>query len=475
MVKRYIHIVFVLLLTVIPYGLMGQKPSTYMVEELSVSDKFHSDISPVAYQDGILFCSNRRFSSVFDRKSFKNKRIYNLFFSSKSDSVRWSNPKKVLNERSKKFNVGPLCISADGKTIYLTSEVEVGIVTANKTYKNHSGIFIGEYSNGQIRNLKPFKYNSDQYDVGHPSISVDGKYLYFASNMPGGYGGSDIWYSELVNGEWSKPINMGQTVNTSSTENYPFSSNSGRLYFSSDKNGGYGKLDVYYTSLVDGQWNTPVAMVEPINSSDDDFAFFIDRDGLSGYFSSDRNGLDNLYSFSSTIIRKESCNEMMENYYCYEFFEENAVKYDTIPFMFYWHFGDGDTASGNIVEHCFAGPGDYVITLDSKNLVTDSITYNDKVYYLTIADAEQAYITSADTVMVNQPLQLSAKETNLPGWDIDRYYWNFDDESVDVGEDVTKRWSQPGIYDIQLIVTSSPDEKNSARETCVGKRIVVIE
>ena len=473
--SRYLHIVFCLLLMVSSSVLMGQKSSTYVINELSVSDKYHSDISPVAFQDGILFCSNRRFSSIIDRKSFKDKRIYNLFFASKKDSLRWNAPKRVQNERSQTFNIGPLCLSADGRTIYVTSEVEVGSVTSYRKYQNHSGIFIGEYSNGQINSLRPFKYNSDQYDVGHPTISRDGKYLFFASNMPGGYGGSDIWCCEWVNGDWSTPVNLGSAVNTSYTENYPFFSNSGKLYFSSDRTGGFGKLDVYYTSSSDDQWKTPTAMTEPINSSADDFAFFMEDDGTSGYFSSDRRSTDNIYSFASAIIRKESCDEMVENYYCYEFLEENAVKYDTIPYIYYWNFGDGTTASGNIVEHCYAGPGEYVITLDAMDLMGDSMIYNCKTYNLTIADAEQAYITSADTVRVNEPLLLNARETNLPGWDIDKYYWNFDDETIDVGLNVSKTWTQPGIYDIQLIVTAAPDEKNNLRETCVGKRIVVLE
>ena len=88
-------------------------------------------------------------------------------------------------------------------------------------------------------------------------------------------------------------------------------------------------------------------------------------------------------------------------------------------------------------------------------------------------DYEQPYITSPDTIRVGQSINLTADETNLPGWDIERYYWNFDDESIDVGDNVIKSWVDPGIYDIQLIVTSKKDASGLAREACVSKKIVV--
>ncbi len=117
-------------------------------------------------------------------------------------------PNPVKSDRTAQFNTGPLCIAPDGKTVYFTSEIETGVPSRSRKFRNHSGIFTAELSGLQLLSIMPFKYNSLQYNMGQPSISADGKFLYFASDMPGGQGGSDIWFCESVNGEWSAPVNL---------------------------------------------------------------------------------------------------------------------------------------------------------------------------------------------------------------------------------------------------------------------------
>lgn len=462
------------LLLAFPVSVKGQSPSIYRVIPLDVNEKAFSDISPVEMENGILFCSNRRFSGVKDRTSFDGRRLYNIWYAEKIDSTSWGKPSEIKSERSSLFNNGPLCVAPDGKTVYFTSEVETGKISKKRKYKNHSGLFIAELRGEELVEIKPFKYNSDQYDIAQPSLSPDGRFLYFASNMEGGEGGSDIWYCELVDGEWGAPVNLGPTINSKASENYPHIHESGKLYFSSNRAGGYGKLDIYYSTQISGKWSEPRHMAEPINSEADDFAFIAGEDGALGYFVSNRNNSnDNIYRFISTIIRKSSCDELLYNNYCYEFIEENAVKYDTIPFIYEWEFGDGEKAEGEIVEHCYPGPGDYTIRLNLENLITGEILLAQKSYFLQIRDFEQPFIASPDTVRVGQSINLTAYETNLPGWDIERYYWNFDDESIDVGDNVVKSWESPGVYDVQLIVTSSKDASGLSKEACVSKKIVV--
>ncbi len=462
------------LLLAFPVSVKGQSPSIYRIIPLDVNEKAFSDISPVDMENGILFCSNRRFSGAKDRTSFDGRRLYNIWYAEKIDSTSWGKPSEIKSERSSLFNNGPLCVAPDGKTVYFTSEVETGKITKKRKYKNHSGLFIAELRGEELVEIKPFKYNSDQYDIAQPSLSSDGRFLYFASNMEGGEGGSDIWYCELVDGEWGTPVNLGPTINSKASENYPHIHESGKLYFSSNRAGGYGKLDIYYSTQISGEWSEPRHMAEPINSEADDFAFIAGEDGSLGYFVSNRNNSnDNIYRFISTIIRKSSCDELLYNNYCYEFIEENAVKYDTIPFIYEWEFGDGEKAEGEIVEHCYPGPGDYTIRLNLENLITGEILLAQKSYFLQIRDFEQPFIASPDTVRVGQSINLSAYETNLPGWDIERYYWNFDDESIDVGDNVVKSWESPGVYDVQLIVTSSKDASGLSKEACVSKKIVV--
>jgi hypothetical protein len=358
--------------------------------------------------------------------------------------------------------------------VYFTSEIETGVPSRNRKFKNHSGIFMGELSGMQLVSIRPFKYNNPGYNTGQPSVSADGKYLYFASDMPGGQGKSDIYFCESVNGEWAAPLNAGNKVNSPETDNYPCLHPSGKLYFTSNRPGGLGGLDVYYSEFIDGTWDTPVRLAEPLNSSSDDFAFFAQPDLQKGYFSSNRRRNDDIYEFATTVIRKSTCNALEKNNYCYEFIEENAVKYDSIPFEYVWRFGDGSKDTGSIVEHCYKGPGSYLVQLDVTNLITKQVTVNEKSQMLLVQDIEQPYITSPEGADPGAVISFSADSTNLPGWDIAKYYWNFGDETVAIGKDVQKSYKKAGSYNIQLIVSSKPGADGVVRETCVSKNITII-
>jgi len=475
MVKRVFYILTIILLVPnVPLQILAQQPSVYEVKKMSFSSEAFSEISPVIVKDGIIFCSNRRFSGLNDRTAYDGRRLYNIYLAERKDTLEWRKPTELKSERSFLFNNGPLCLSPDGKTVYFTSEVETGNITKKKDFKNHSGIFIADLSGSDLLSLRPFKYNNPQFEVGQPSISSDGKYLFFSSDIPGGQGGSDLYYCEFVNGEWSQPENLGPKVNTAGAENYPFMHPSGKLYFTSNRPGGIGNLDVYFTSLNYGTWEEPVLLPEPINSSADDFAFVAENNLQIGYFSSNRGRNDDIYEFESTIIRKVSCDILEENSYCYRFIEENAVKFDTIPFRYIWNFGDGDKDEGVIVEHCYSGPGTYLVQLDVVNLITQEIKYNEKTDTLVIKDIEQPYISSPDSVSMGQEIILSADNTNLPGWRIAQYYWNLGDETIGIGKEIDKTYIKPGTYNIQLIVSTEPEPGGMVREACISKNIIVI-
>jgi hypothetical protein len=471
--RRILHIILFLLVFAPALKSQDEQPELYKIKRMPFSSGFYSEISPVIINDGIIFCSDRRFSGIRDRTSFQGKRIYNMYLVQPKDTSDWLQPDEIKGERTNMFNSGPLCFSADGKTIFFTSEVETGHSASKRNFKNHSGIFYATVSGSTVGTITPFQYNSTQYDIGQPSISKDGKYLFFSSNMPGGQGGNDIYYCELINNTWDKPKNLGNKINTSGNENYPFIHPSGRLYFSSDKPGGKGKMDVYYSSLYLGSWEDPVAMPEPVNSSADDFAFVFDDQMQDGYFASNRERTDDIFRITSTVIRKASCDTLSENNYCYQLEEVNAVKFDTLPFRYEWKLGDGTKGIGPSVVHCYPGPGTYHVQLDVVNLVTKEVLYNEKSYDLEIMDKEQPYISAPDEVIAGQKIHLSAEKTNLPGWNISRYYWNFNDGTVIVGKDVDKVYNKPGTYTVQLIVSVDPEPGAPVREACVCKNIII--
>ena len=109
-----------------------------------MNSEIFSEISPVIIKDGILFCSNRRFSAIKDRTSFDGDRLYSIYMAAKKDSAEWGKPEELKSPRTSFFNIGPMCLAPDGKTVYFTSEVETGRVAHEKDFKNHNGIFIAE-------------------------------------------------------------------------------------------------------------------------------------------------------------------------------------------------------------------------------------------------------------------------------------------------------------------------------------------
>jgi chitodextrinase len=470
-IRKYILIIISIFLTT---KIFSQAP-VFEARQMSFNKSVSSEIAPVLLKDGILFCSDRKTSSVKAVTTYNDEHLYNIYYTEKRDTSKWSNPSEIKAFNNPVLYFGPLCIAADGRTVYFTSSILSGKAAKKKNIPNPMGIFIGELSGTDILNVKPFEYNNRQYNVAQPSVSKDGRYLFFASDMPGGQGGSDIYYCELINNKWSSPVNLGNKVNTGYRENYPYIHSSGRLYFSSNRSGGLGGMDIYYTTLSSGIWQEPVHLPPQINSASDDFAFVAEESLQTGYFASNRNrGNDDIFRFSSTFIRKAICDTLQINNYCYEFLDENAVKFDTIPFLYRWNFGDGTQAEGVKADHCYQGPGNYIVTLDVINLVTKKVQKNEKTINLEIKDIEQPYISAPEICNVGMQITLNADSTNLPGWNIKQYYWNFGDESASTGKEVSKSFLKPGNYNIQLIVTADPDAAGAVREACVSKNIKVI-
>ncbi|WP_089379523.1 OmpA family protein [Lutibacter flavus] len=168
----------------------------------------------------------------------------------------------------------------------------------------HVGIYTADLINGKWDNVKPTSLNNPNYIVYHPSLSEDGKKLYFASDMPGGIGGTDIYVSDVLEGgTLGTPVNLGNIINTEGNEVFPFVyQEEGTLYFSSDGHVGMGLLDVFVS--VKDENNTIVNVInlgEPINSKKDDFAYYLLNEGREGYISSNRKGGaggDDIYAFT---------------------------------------------------------------------------------------------------------------------------------------------------------------------------------
>lgn len=166
---------------------------------------------------------------------------------------------------------------------------------------NRLKIYLAIYRYGDWLDAGAFPYNGDGYSTTHPALHPDGNILYFASDRPGGLGGTDIYYCVKNDSGWAAPVNAGPLINTPGNEAFRYISIAGDLYFSSDGRGGLGGLDIFRIPLraqiPDG---TAKNIGYPVNSSGDDFGVWVSEDGATGYFSSNRYGSDDVFSFRYT-------------------------------------------------------------------------------------------------------------------------------------------------------------------------------
>ncbi len=186
---------------------------------------------------------------------------------------------------------GPVSISADGRTMYFTRNNYLNNRNGKKDKEgvNHLKIYKATWKNNSWQDVEELPFSSDTYSVGHPSISADGKILYFASEAPGGLGGSDLYKVSIADdGTYGDPENLGPEINTPGNELFPFRAENGFFYFSSDGHKGYGMLDVFMLAPEDGARVTNLG--EPVNSSRDDFAFSLTSETGRAYVSSNRPG-----------------------------------------------------------------------------------------------------------------------------------------------------------------------------------------
>lgn len=201
-----------------------------------------------------------------------------------------------------KYHEGPVAFFKDGKKILFTRNNYLnGKYKTSKDGINKLKLYSAENANGSWSDLKELPFNSNEYSVGHPALSKDDKLLYFVSDMPGGFGGTDLYVSKYEGGNWATPINLGPAINSSGNEMFPFVDEQGNLYFASDGHAGLGGLDIFYAKLMEGVMaKKPRNLGTPINSAKDDFGLITDGERKSGFFSSNRRqggADDDLYRF----------------------------------------------------------------------------------------------------------------------------------------------------------------------------------
>lgn len=283
---------------------LSKAKSLYEIKNLDINTS-KSDFGATFYQDKIVFTSARD-TTKFSQKlyTWNNQPFLNLYVAERNpaDGSLFNEVLFIPNLMTK-YHEATASFDASGKTMYYSSNiVKKNKLVIDENKINNFQILKGSIVNGKLENPQKVFFDSDEYSVGHPCLSDDGHLLFFASDMPGGYGETDLYVVKIADdGTMNSPQNLGPKINTIGNDLFPFFRN-GILYFSSDGHYGWGDLDVYEsTMLSDGSFTAPRNLGAPINTNKDDFTFVIDKTGKYGYISSNRaggKGDDDIYSFS---------------------------------------------------------------------------------------------------------------------------------------------------------------------------------
>jgi outer membrane protein OmpA-like peptidoglycan-associated protein len=295
-------------------GVLFKNNKNYLEEikansgRFSVSDAgintIFSDFGSSFLDEKLVFASARDTGGV-SKKVFKwnNQAFTNLFWTEVKPNGELGKPKRFVSKINSKFNESSAVFTQDGKTMYFTrnnyAEGKKGNDANNKTLLK---LYKATLIDGEWDNVVELPFNSNEYSVAHPALSVDGNVLYFASDMSGTLGQSDLFKVDIkVDGTYGVPINLGPEINTEGRETFPFISDENELYFASDGHVGLGGLDVFVVRIEgDGTYNKVLNIGTPVNSSQDDFGYIINSDTRKGYFSSNREGgkgSDDIYKF----------------------------------------------------------------------------------------------------------------------------------------------------------------------------------
>lgn len=271
----------------------------YTLEEIGTQD-FTSAFSVTEYQDGIVFVADKEVFTGRKTYPWTGQSYLGIYEMKKSEDGTWMDPQVMKGDVNGRFHEGPATFTEDGKTVYFTrSNYFKRKMELNDNRENNLKIFKATLQeDGKWQNLEELPFNSDDYSVGHPALTPCCNTLYFISDMPGGFGGTDIYRADYVDGKWSDPENLGSDVNTAGNEMFPFVDDEGALYFSSDAHNSMGGLDVFITYNNGDRWAKPENLNYPINTNKDDFGFSLSADNRTGFVSSSRSDNDKIYEFS---------------------------------------------------------------------------------------------------------------------------------------------------------------------------------
>ena len=286
----------------------SNKPKTYINVHNISSNTTYSDFGGFIHGNTLYFSSTQP-KTEKDKKLYKwnHQPFLNIYKAEQKNISKYKvldvEESELVNDLSSKYHESNLIITKDGNTAYFTRDNFDGKkLKGDKNRVSHLKVYKAEKVGDYWGNVKELPFNKESFSCGHPALSPDEKTLFFVSDMPNGFGGTDIYkVSILENDTYGEVENLGEKINTEGREMFPFIKNDGTLFFASDGHLGLGALDIFESKPENNSYTSPVNLGTPVNGPFDDFSFVINDEHTFGFFSSNREdgkGDDDIYSFN---------------------------------------------------------------------------------------------------------------------------------------------------------------------------------
>lgn len=372
-------------------------PDMAEVKNVENINSKYSDFGPAIYNKEIIFTSDRRLdvldNNTYGWTNFSYLDIYNT----QPDNFGsfWSTmsmPKSMAHNFNQSYHDGPATFSSDNKQVYITKTVTKEGEKDKKGIRTYLlKIFYANIKEGRRLKYKPFFLNSNKYSVAHPTLSKNSGQIIFSSDLPGGFGGSDLYVCTLEeNGEWGDPVNLGEKINSKGDEVFPYWANDSTLFYSSDGLMGFGGLDIFQTNLLNNEWSVPENLKKPLNSSYDDFGVLFSENFKDGLFSSNRpggKGSDDIYAFKDLkyVPKKIEIPELIVSGYVKELATNKPINEATV-FLF-------DPTTNNVLILKSDKSGYYETTLEYEHSYVVKAMKNGYTYDCTTFLTPEAFST----------------------------------------------------------------------------------
>jgi hypothetical protein len=428
-----------------------------------------SDFGMTATGTGYVFASSRTSNYMiryFDAQ--QQSALLDLYYVQRNEKG-FSEPKPfspAINSATN--NEGPLTFSGDGSTL---------IFTGNDPRTKKLVLFRSVRDKKSWSEPEMIAFCNDGASYMHPCFGYGDSVLFFASDRIGGHGAMDIYFSRNVNGTWSQPVNAGGKINTSYDEKFPFCSANGALYFSSNRQGGSGGLDIYAMALADSAFRAASVLNAPFNSDADDFGFCISPDMRDGFFSSNRGNEahnDDIYSFRYRWPPAAVIDTLVRPELCFEFFEESTLKTgDTAKMKYIWKFSDGDTRTGYMFRKCFDTTGEYEVLLTIRDSSGGDVVISETGYVIPIEDPNYIVLGCPDSIGVHQSFTIDATSSAVKGYDIVSIAYDFGSGFCGTGMTIAHEYDHTGVYYPKIYLLLKSQETGTTESRCVVTKLIV--